>query len=146
MDAAEPAEIAVVILRSRDRVWIQPRRGTGHLEGYWEFPGGKLRRGESPEAAACRELKEELGLDLQPEELRQFLVQDYQYPDRWLRLHFFLSPCRTSLEGRAGRWVPAGELTAYPLPPANRAVVRRLQSLQEEEQAEEKNQSHQQEQ
>lgn len=125
-------EVAAAVILSQGRVWIQRRQGTGHLDGLWEFPGGKVRQGERPQQAAMREVREETGLKLEASSLQLLQRLDYIYPDRPLRLHFFL--CR--LEGsqvpslpREGLWVELADLENYPFPPANRAVLDLLRLL-----------------
>ena len=64
MREEERVEVAVAVLLKQGRVWIQKRRGTGHLDGFWEFPGGKVLSGEEPLQAVLREVSEETGFEL----------------------------------------------------------------------------------
>ncbi|MDX1474558.1 MAG: LemA family protein, partial [Reinekea sp.] len=68
-----PTEIAAGLLLREGRIWIQQRSGSRHLEGYWEFPGGKVEPGETPEEALRRELDEEVGVSI-PGRPREFHV------------------------------------------------------------------------
>ncbi len=120
------AEIAVAVVCDGPRVLIGRRPAGVPLAGLWEFPGGKVRPGESPEVAAARECLEETGLVVQVGGL--YLVAEHEYPQSRLRLHFFaaepIDPRRPPAQ--PFRWVPIAELAAYPMPPANAAVVRVL--------------------
>ena len=117
-------EVAVGVLWADDRVWIQRRRTRDSLQDCWEFPGGKLEQRETPLAALRRELEEEVGVKPRRPEL--LLVQDYSYPEGEVRIHFFL--CRFGAQPKLerGRWVTPKQLSSYPLPPANDAVVRKI--------------------
>lgn len=63
-------------------LWLQRRREEGPLDGTFEFPGGKIEGGETPALAAARELKEEVGIDVNLEMLTPFKTYTYEYPDR----------------------------------------------------------------
>ena len=112
----------------RDGAFLVTRRPSGvHLEGYWEFPGGKCEDGESHIASLEREIAEELetGILVGPE---VFTVA-HAYPDRVVELHFF--DCRLTGEPRAVlgqemRWVPREELMSLTFPPADEELIRSL--------------------
>ena len=120
-------EVAVGILWADGKVWIQRRKTQDFLKDYWEFPGGKLNPGETPLEALKRELQEEIGI--LPQRAEPLLVQGYSYPDRELRIHFFL--CRLSSRASLpqGHWVAPAQLNRYRLPPANDVVIEEIQSL-----------------
>lgn len=81
-------EVAIVALAHRAHYLARPRPGRDPgLAGTWEFPGGHLESGETPLAAAVRELREETGLE--GIELAPLRTLEHSYPDRRLRLHFF---------------------------------------------------------
>lgn len=125
---AAAIDIAVAVIERRGRVLVARRRADGHLPLAFEFPGGKVERGESLEAALRREVREEVGLEIESAE--PLAVVEHAYPDRRVRLHFFR--CRAP-KGRARalaaievRWVAPRDLAALEMPEANRDVVRGL--------------------
>ena len=115
---------AVIVLEERGRWLVQRRADTGLLPGLWEFPGGRIERGESPEEAARRELYEETGLEAGG--LTRLGSVRHAYSHFSVELHAFLgrprgrSPARTS-PGR--RWVTPLQLAHLPLPKATEKVV-----------------------
>jgi 8-oxo-dGTP diphosphatase len=122
-------EVAAALIRdSVGRYLITQRRRGSHLAGLWEFPGGKLELGESPDVALRRELREELGATFTVGKLVETVR--WEYPDRTVVLHFY--DCRVesgaveSREGQAMAWVEPGDLGRYEFPPADRALIERL--------------------
>ncbi|MEG3192746.1 Nudix family hydrolase [Lysobacter sp. D1-1-M9] len=121
--------IAGVIRDSRGRILLARRTEGRDLAGRWEFPGGKREPGESPEAALIRELREELGIEV---EVGAALITVPQaYPQKRLRLDVrHVSAWRGTargLESQALAWVPPARLSSYPMPPADLPVVAALQ-------------------
>jgi mutator protein MutT len=98
------------------------------MPGYWEFPGGKCRPGESPEACVTRECLEEVGLRVVVERLRR--VIRHVYPHGEVELHFF--DCHTADDNAdpnpstGFRWVETRRLTDYTFPGANEPIVAEL--------------------
>jgi 8-oxo-dGTP diphosphatase len=124
--------VAAGILRdARGRVLIAERVGGGPFQGMWEFPGGKIGDGESPEQALARELSEELGIELGAVE--RFMHLEHDYPDRSVSIHFFLVSGWTNepagLEGQALRWVPPASLDHRDILPADAPVIAALQQM-----------------
>ncbi len=123
-----PTVVVTAAIIERDGAFLVTRRPAGtHLEGYWEFPGGKCDGGESLEACLVREIREELdALAIVGAEV--FTIA-HPYPDRVVRLHFF--SCTLAGEPRAAlgqemRWVRRQELAALPFPPADTDLIARL--------------------
>ena len=125
---AQVEVVAGLIADASGRVLVGRRRPGSHMEGYWEFPGGKRRRGEGPRGALERELREELGIAVLSAEFMAELT--HRYPDRRVRLelwridHFEGEP--SAREGQALQWVAAEKLLALPLLPADRPLVEAL--------------------
>jgi 8-oxo-dGTP diphosphatase len=119
---------AALIRDSAGRYLITQRRRGSHLEGLWEFPGGKLEAGESPVRALRRELTEELGATFEVGKLVETVR--WEYPDRTVILHFY--DCRVESgvieprEGQAMLWVEPERLRGYAFPPADRTLIERL--------------------
>ncbi len=122
-------EVAVGLLfegvRGCWRVLIARRPHGAVLGGYWEFPGGKLEPGETPEQALVREFEEELGVHVCVG--RRLPVIEHRYAHGLVRLHAFIcggvSGRLCDLGVAEHRWIGAGELSSYTFPPANRGLL-----------------------
>jgi len=112
----------------RDDAFLVTRRLKGtHLEGYWEFPGGKCDAGESPRACLERELREELGV--QSRVGAEIFSIAHAYPERIVELHFFacdLDGEPRPLIGQEMRWARRAELGSLQFPPADAELLERL--------------------
>jgi mutator protein MutT len=112
----------------RDGRFLVTRRGPGvHLEGYWEFPGGKCNPGETHAECLARELREELDVDAVVGS--EIFATTHAYPDRRVELHFFRCDLRGAPVPRMEqemRWVTRSELGRLPFPPADVAMIRML--------------------
>jgi 8-oxo-dGTP diphosphatase len=121
--------VAGVITDARDRILLARRTDGRDLAGLWEFPGGKVDPGETPEAALVRELREELGIEARVGEA--VIVVPQQYPHKRLRLDVrrieSWSGTVKGLDGQALVWVPPHKLASYAMPDADRPVVAALQ-------------------
>ena len=112
----------------RDETFLITRRQKGaHLEGYWEFPGGKCDAGESLATCLARELREELDVDARVGD--EMFTTTHAYPDREVELHFFR--CEVYGEprpqiGQEMRWVRRDELGTLEFPPADAELIRIL--------------------
>ena len=121
--------IAVGIIRNaQGEIFITRRAADAHMANKWEFPGGKIESGESPEQALTRELQEEVGITVTSSSL--FDKLEYQFPDRHITLWFFLVESWEGepwgKEGQPGRWLQQQALIADEFPPANEPVITRL--------------------
>ena len=120
--------VAAVIRDSNGRILLTRRPENKHMGGLWEFPGGKVESGESPEAALVRELEEELGLEVEIGNPLTFAVHE----EGGLRILLLFYRVRIvagdphGREGQALRWVEASDLSSYPTPPADAKLVRQL--------------------
>ncbi len=115
---------SVVALARGDRWYVQRRSPDGFLGGLWEFPGGKIEPGESPEAAARRELREETGLTAG--RLTSLGVVRQEYSHRAVELHVYRGESPGVDANGPGRWATAPEIARLPLP---KATVRILELL-----------------
>ena len=123
-------EIHVVgaVIKSNNKI-LCAQRGPGKSLPYlWEFPGGKIEAGETPEQALSRELQEEVGIT--PVGATLFEKLEYQFPDRHITLWFWLVESWKGepwgKEGQPGKWIAAGALQAEDFPPANEPIIMKL--------------------
>jgi 8-oxo-dGTP diphosphatase len=116
--------VTAAVIERDDRLLVTRRPQGTHLEGYWEFPGGKCDPGETHEACLARELREELGTSATVG--AEILSVTHAYPDRTVELHFF--KCRLTSEpipqmGQEMLWVAREQLGSLTLPPADEELV-----------------------
>jgi len=118
---------AVALIDADGRVLIAERPEGRSMAGMWEFPGGKIEQGETPEAALIRELHEELGIETWASCLAPLSFASHAYHDFHLLMPLFA--CRrwqgivTPREGQRLRWVHARDLSGYPMPPADLPLI-----------------------
>jgi 8-oxo-dGTP diphosphatase len=118
---------AVALIDSEGRVLLAQRPPGKSLAGLWEFPGGKVEPGETPEAALIRELHEELGIDTWASCLAPLTFASHSYDDFHLLMPLFA--CRKwqgivqGREGQALAWVRPNALRDYPMPPADLPLI-----------------------
>jgi len=124
---------AIALVDADDRVLLQQRPEGKSMAGLWEFPGGKVEPGETPEASLLRELKEELDLDISESCLAPFTFASHAYEDFHLLMPLYV--CRRwegqvrPLEGQALAWVRPLRMGDYPMPPADKPLVAMLRDL-----------------
>ena len=125
--------VAVALVDVDGRVLLAQRPPGKSLAGLWEFPGGKVHEGESPEYALVRELREELGIDTAASCLAPFTFASHVYDDFHLLMPLYV--CRVwhgtpiPLEGQALAWVRPNTMGKYPMPPADKPLVAMLRDL-----------------
>lgn len=121
-------EVVAAVIR-RGGTFFATQRGYGEWKGQWEFPGGKMERGETPEKALVREIREELSAEISVDEL--LCTVEYDYPQFHLTMHCYLcSLLSESLhlnEHEAAKWLGREELESVDWLPADWEVVRRLE-------------------
>lgn len=122
------AVVAAVLQQADGRFLLAQRPQGKAYAGYWEFPGGKVEAGESPEAALSRELHEELGIEVTA--AYPWLIREFDYPHADVRLHFFrVRGWRGELHGRESQafaWQRLEAVDVAPLLPANGPIMRAL--------------------
>ena len=118
---------AVALIDADSRILISQRPGGKSMAGLWEFPGGKVEAGETPEAALIRELHEELGIDTWESCLAPLTFASHGYDDFHLIMPLFA--CRKwegtprSREGQKLKWIKVSKINEYPMPPADRPLI-----------------------
>ena len=124
---------AVALIDLDGRVLLAQRPAGKRMAGLWEFPGGKIETGETPEAALIRELGEELGIDTAESCLAPLTFASHSYDDFHLLMLVYV--CRKwsgtprPLEGGELAWVRASRLRDYDMPPADIPLIPVLQDL-----------------
>lgn len=119
--------VACALVDADGRVLISQRPPGKQLAGLWEFPGGKIEPGESPEETLVRELREELGIETKPACLAPLTFASHAYETFHLLMPLYV--CRrfegvpTGREGQQVKWVRPRNLRDYPMPPADPPLI-----------------------
>ncbi|MFC7332701.1 (deoxy)nucleoside triphosphate pyrophosphohydrolase [Rhodocista pekingensis] len=125
--------VAAALVDVDGRVLLAQRPPGKSLAGLWEFPGGKVHEGETPEQALVRELREELGIDTASSCLAPLTFASHRYDSFHLLMPLYA--CRvwkgepTPQEGQALAWVRPARMRDYPMPPADLPLVAMLRDL-----------------
>jgi 8-oxo-dGTP diphosphatase len=125
--------VAVALVDADGRVLLAQRPEGKSMAGLWEFPGGKVHDGETPEAALIRELHEELGIDVKESCLAPLTFASHSYEAFHLLMPLYV--CRrweNNVSGREGQqlaWVRPTRLGDYPMPPADKPLIAMLCDL-----------------
>ena len=120
--------VTAAVIRDGGNYFVTRRHQGVHLEGYWEFPGGKCEPGEALDQSLVREIREELDVNVVVGV--ELLSCTHEYPERVVELHFF--DCRLDGEprpvlGQEMRWVPQAELRSLQFPPADDELIALLE-------------------
>lgn len=120
-------KVAAAVIRKGDRIFAA-QRGYGAYKDGWEFPGGKVESGETPEQALVREIREELNTEIRID--RYLETVEYDYPEFHLSMDCFLCSMvkgeLTLLEAEASRWLGRDELEEVDWLPADLALIGKL--------------------
>ena len=120
-------EVVAAIICKGDKIFAT-QRGYGDWKDWWEFPGGKMEPGETPEEALKREIKEELSADISVDEF--ITTVEYDYPAFHLTMHCYLCTLLDEAmhlnEHEAARWLSKAELRSVKWLPADLEVVERI--------------------
>ena len=123
--------VAAVIWAKNKKILITKRPDNKPQGGFWEFPGGKIERDETPTEGLFRELKEELAISVL--EMRPFVKLEHEYPERSIILDVWIVEKFTGNargnEGQTIAWVSIDQLNQYQFPEANRLIVDKLQTF-----------------
>ncbi len=123
--------VSAALIDGRGQVLLQQRPKGKAMAGLWEFPGGKIATGETPEAALCRELDEELGITVAESDLEAFGFASHRYDTFHILLLLWV--CRrwqgtpTPRETQTIAWTLPGAMNDYPMPAADAPLVTLLQ-------------------
>ncbi|MDG2313350.1 MAG: (deoxy)nucleoside triphosphate pyrophosphohydrolase [Alphaproteobacteria bacterium] len=124
---------AVALIDSVGRILLGRRPSDKPMPGLWEFPGGKINLGETPEEALIRELREELAIDTKESCLAPIAFASHRYDKFHLLMPLFV--CRVwegipqPIEGQELAWVTVGDMRNYPMPPADIPLVAMLRDI-----------------
>ena len=122
-------EVVAAIIRKEDKIFAT-QRGYGEWKDWWEFPGGKMEQGETPEEALKREISEELSAEINVDEL--FSTVDYDYPKFHLTMHCYLCTLQTNAmhlnEHESARWLAKDELDSVKWLPADKSIIDKLKT------------------
>jgi len=125
--------VSIALINNYDQVLIAKRANNKHLAGFWEFPGGKVEKDETPENALIREVKEELNVDINNKCIAPLSFSEFDYKNFHLLLLLYI--CRRwegeplPMEENELKWVKPSMLRKYKMPPADDSLIYSLQDL-----------------
>ena len=125
--------VSIALINNENEILLSKRPEKKHLSGFWEFPGGKVEEGETPEKALIREVKEELNIDINNKCIAPLSFSEFSYKEFQLLLLLYI--CRrwdgnpTSMENNQLEWVKPNMLRKYKMPAADDSLIYCLQDL-----------------
>ena len=123
-------EVVAAIICKGDKIFAT-QRGYGDFKDWWEFPGGKMEAGETPEEALMREIREELSTDISVDEF--LCTVEHDYPNFHLTMHSYLCSLMTEAlhlnEHEAAKWLAKDELDSVKWLPADLEVIKALRNI-----------------
>ena len=126
-------EVVAAIIRKEDKIFAT-QRGYGEWKDWWEFPGGKMEAGETPEEALVREIREELSTEIRVDEL--LCTVEYDYPAFHLTMHCYLCSLLTEAlhlnEHEAAKWLGKDELDSVKWLPADLQIIEQIKDIFEQ--------------
>lgn len=127
-DVKKHIEVVAAVIRDEDGKILATQRGYGAMKDGWEFPGGKMEPGETPQEALQREISEELAVTIEVDEF--LCTVHYNYPDFYLTMHCYwchvVRGAVKLLEHEAARWLAMDQLNTVDWLPADQEVVKRM--------------------
>lgn len=128
--ALKKVEVVAAVIRDKDKIFAT-QRGYGEFKDGWEFPGGKMEPGETPQQALVREIKEELDTEIEVQELIDTV--EYDYPTFHLTMHCFWARIKEGnlilKEHEAAKWLTKDTLNTVDWLPADEGLIKQLKSL-----------------
>ena len=124
---------AIALINDDNKILLSKRPKNKHLSGFWEFPGGKVEIGETPEVALIREIKEELNIDINNKCIAPLSFSEFDYKEFQLLLLLYV--CRKwegevkAMENNKLEWVEPNMLRKYKMPPADDSLIYNIQDL-----------------
>ena len=129
-NARKRIEVAAAIILDGEKIFAT-QRGYGEFKGGWEFPGGKIEQGETPEQALKREIREELDTEIEVGEL--FDTVEYDYPTFHLTMHCFLCTVTSGklvlMEHEAAKWLTRDTLDSVDWLPADKGLIEKIKGI-----------------
>ena len=125
--ALKKVEVVAAVIRDKDKIFAT-QRGYGEFKDGWEFPGGKMESGETPQQALVREIKEELDTEIEVQELIDTV--EYDYPTFHLTMHCFWARIKEGnlilKEHEAAKWLTKDTLNTVDWLPADEGLVEKV--------------------